>query len=155
MVQCNSPGPLSPIYLVSLLVMVNLHCQHDYIWNQLTSKLIGIPVSNFINQIMWRRKTHPKTGSLHIRTQGKPCFLPVCPLSGKFIYSVAAAGIKYNVLVFYCRMRPAAIQEFSGTAAPDRDWRDTQPCGVDNYQLFSFTLWGSCWTVWTTSWKPV
>lgn len=45
-----------------LCVMISLGCQVDWMWNPLRDKLVGIPVRDFLDQVIWSGKIHLKYG---------------------------------------------------------------------------------------------
>lgn len=49
------------IHMLMKVVMANLSCQTDYIWNQLKPKQLVTPVGDFLEWIIWSGKTHPKS----------------------------------------------------------------------------------------------
>lgn len=66
------------------LVVVSLGCHIDQIWNPIKSKSLKNPIRDFLDQIIWSRKTHIKLGwHLLVETKTredrrKLCFWPAC-----------------------------------------------------------------------------
>lgn len=85
-------------------VRANLGCQLLCLqWTK--TRLLCTPRRNYLNQIVWNRKTHPESGphflvSAHIKwyRRRKLCFLSLLSLtlSGKLSCCVAGAGIQFS-----------------------------------------------------------
>jgi hypothetical protein len=46
----------------SIAVIANLDCQFDCIWSQLESKMLGTPMKEVLDQIIWSKRPIPNPG---------------------------------------------------------------------------------------------
>lgn len=109
--------------------------------------MLGTPLWDFLTQITWSMKTHPKSGlqhlvTVHIKTWKRAALLLDClPICLPCWWGL---GLNSTSSGFQCRLKAVALQEPSQILAPAWELRDIQHHGLTEHPLDSWPL--ICWT---------